>query len=686
MSEDKIVKTICTLCPISCGLEVQVRAGKITGIAEMKEHPLRRICIKARGLIDWVYARERVTSPMRRTNGNWQEISWDEALGVVADKLSQIKEGYGAKAFVVHLGYPFIASHTSRLASRFCSIYGSPNFTTGDSLCFMARAIGHGLTYNHAGLPLLPNFRATKCMVIWGSNPPQSNIMMTAAITSARKQGAKLIVIDPRATPLAKRADIYAQIRPGTDCALALGLLNVIITEGLYDKPFVQEWTVGFEQLLEHVKDYPPEKVADITWVPKETIEDIARSYAQNKPATIAQGVSLDHCINGVQTSRAIATLIAITGNIDIPGGNVYNLPLKQVSLRVKGQVSVEDAIGAGYPLFTKFTHETTAMPVPDAIISSKPYPIKALIVQGSNPILTWPNSNKVKEALSKLELLVVIDHLMTETAKLAHIFLPAATFLEGKILKDYGIPALPMIVRGEQAIAPLGGSLPDWKIWSELGRRMGYGEYFPWQDEDELFEYLLQPTGIALDQLKARPGGVFYRPRERQKYLREGFNTPSGKVEIYSQTMAEHGYPPLPTFEEPAESPLRQPDLAEKYPLILTTGVRINAFTHSQHRNVATLRRRCPEPFVEINAKTAKSLEIVNGDMVVLETGRGSIELKASLSEDIHPMVLSIQHGWSEANANILTDDRRDPVSGYPGLRSILCRAIKAGKGRGST
>jgi anaerobic selenocysteine-containing dehydrogenase len=675
VSQDKVVKTICALCPLSCGLSAQVREGRIIGIAEMKEHPLRRICLKARGLIDWVYARERITSPMQRKNGSWQEVSWDEALGIIADKLSHIKDGYGAKAFAVHLGYPFIASHTSRLASRFCSVYGSPNFTTGGSLCFMARAIGHSLTCNYAGLTLLPNFPDTKCMIIWGSNPPQSNIMMTAAITSARKRGAKLIVIDPRRTSLAKRADIYAQIRPGTDCALALGLLNVIIAEELYDKPFVQEWTVGFEQLLEHVKDYPPEKVADITWVPKKTIEDIARSYAQNRPATIVQGVSLDHSVNGVQTSRAIATLIAITGNIDIPGGNVYNQPLRQASLRVKGRVSVGDAIGAAYPLFAKFTRETTAMPVPDAIISGKPYPIRALIVQGSNPILTWPNTNKVKEALSKLELLVVIDPLMTETAELAHIFLPAATFLESTILKDYGVPVFPLIIRGEQAIAPLGDSLPDWQIWSELGRKMGYGEYFPWQDEDELFEYLLQPTGITLDQLKESPGGVFYRPRQRQKYLREGFNTPSGKVEIYSQTMAEHGYPPLPTFEEPAQ----QPDLAQKYPLILTTGARVNAFTHSQHRNVAMLRRHCPEPFVEINAETAESLAILNGDMIILETARGSIELKASLSEDIHPRVLSIQHGWSEANANLLTDDHRDPVSGYPGLRSIPCRAIKA-------
>ena len=684
MSEDKIVKTICDLCPTTCGLDVYIKAGNIVKTTEMKEHPFRRICIKARGLVDWVYAKERVTSPMRRINGEWKGISWDEALGIVSEKLSQIREEYGAKALVVHLGYPFIGSHISRLASRFCSVYGTPNYTTGDSLCFMARAMGHGLVWNHAGLSLVPNFRATKCMIIWGSNPPQSNVVMAAAITSARKGGAKLIVIDPRATALAKRADMHAQIRPGTDCALALGLLNVIIAEGLYDKRFVQDWTVGFDQLVEHVKAYPPHRVEDITWVPGEMIEEIARTYAQSKPATIAQGVSLDHCTNGVQTSRAIAILIAIMGNIDVPGGNIYNPPLTQTGLRIKGRVSVEDAIGAEYPLFAKFTRETQAMPVPDAIISGKPYPIKALIVQGSNPILAWPNTNKVREAFSKLELLVVLDPVMNETAKLAHIFLPAATFLEGKILKDYGAAAMPMIFRGERAIAPLGDSLPDWRIWCELGKRMGYGKYFPWQEEDELFEYLLQPTGITLDQLKGRPGGFFYRPRERQKYLKEGFNTPSGKVEIYSKVMEELGYPPLPTFEEPAESLLSQPRLAQRYPSILITGARVNAFTHSQHRNIAMLRRRSPEPFVEINKQMAKALEILSGDMVILETLRGSIELKAKVTDDIQPRVVSIPHGWAQANANILTGDDRDPVSGYPGFRSVLCRVAKSEKGRG--
>ncbi|GAG63346.1 unnamed protein product, partial [marine sediment metagenome] len=199
-------------------------------------------------------------------------------------------------------------------------------------------------------------------------------------------------MVDPRATPLAKRADIHIQIRPGTDCALALGLLNVIIAEELYDADFVNNWTFGFDELKEQVRKYSPEVVERIAWVPAKAIRQFARMYATNKPAAITQGVSLDHCINGVQNSRAISILIAITGNLDILGGNIYNSPLRQASLRVKGRVSVDEAIGARYPIFSKFTGETTSMPVTDAIISGKPYPVKALIVQGCNPALTWPD------------------------------------------------------------------------------------------------------------------------------------------------------------------------------------------------------------------------------------------------------------------------------------------------------
>ena len=679
MSAEKIVKTVCNMCPNCCGIDVHVRDGKITRIVGMKEHPFRTLCVKARGIIDWVYSKERITSPLRKANGKWRKISWDEAFGVIADKLSRVREEYGAKALVVYLGQLFTATHVERMASRFCSIYGTPNYTTGASICFAARVIGHSLTFNHNTIAMIPSFQDTECILVWGSSPPQSSLLAAAAVLSAKKRGAKLIVIDPRSTSLAKKADIYAQIRPGTDCALALGLLNVIISEELYDKPFVDEWTVGFEKLVGHVENYTPEKVSEITWIPAETIRNIARVYATNKPATILQGVSLDHCTNGVQTSRAIATLVAVTGNFDMPGGNTYCSPLRQKSLRIKGKVSVTEAIGAEYPLFSRFIRETTSIPVADAIISGKPYPVKALMVQGSNPILTWPNTNKLKKAFEELELLVVIDIFMTKTAELADIILPAATFLEEKVLKDCFYTGLPLIVRGDKAIDPPGNCLSDWKIWSELGRNMGFEEYFPWKDEDELFEYLLEPTNITLDQLRKSPGGVFYWPREQKRYLKEGFNTPSGKLEIYSKIMEQHGYDPMPTFREPAESAVSKPDLVEKYPLVLISGARINVFTHSQHRNVPVLRKQQPEPLIEINAQTAKDLGVDDGDLVTVESPRGSIKLKAKVTQDIHPRVVSIQHGWSEANVNMLTDDEaRDPISCYPGLKSVLCRVVK--------
>ena len=677
-----IVKTICNMCNNFCGLDVHVEDGRIVRVRGMAEHPLHTPCVKPRGLVDLVYSKERITSPLRRVNSGWEEISWDEALDTICHKLDRIREEDGAKALAVHTGNPFIAGHVAAgLGARFCSLYGTPNFTSCGSICHWAHVIGHSLTLDYNDAHLIPSFANSNCIVIWGFNPAQSDISSSAAIASARKNGAKLIVIDPRAIPLAKRADMYVQIRPGTDCALALGLLNVIITEGLYDRRFVEEWTVGFDRLVEHVKDYPPERVADITWVRGEVIEDIARAYARGKPATIAQGEALNHCVNGVQTSRAIATLIAITGNLNIPGGTAcYSRP-KLPSLKVKGKVSMEEAITTDYPIFTKFAGSTTAMALPDVIISKKPYPIRALIVGGGNPVMTWPNTNKVKDALSRLELLVAIDLFMTETAKLAHIFLPAATFVEGQSLREYYLRGLPLTVRGQQAIAPPGESLPDWKIWSELGKRMGYGEYFPWRDEDELSQYLLRRSGVTLNQSKQHQGVIFYDSVERREYLKDGFHTPSGKVEIYSKTMAEHGYHPLPTFEEPAESPVSRPDLAEKYPLILTTGARVTAFSHSRYRNVAALRRRCPEPLAEINIQTATALGISDGDTVVVESPRGSIELKANVSEDIHPRVVSIQHGWTEANANILTDGGRDPVSGFPSLRATLCRVAKKQK-----
>jgi len=680
-NDAKIVKTVCTICPASCGIDAYVKDGRVIKVAGSKESPSNKLCVKAQGIVDWQYSAERIIHPLKRIDGGWEKISWDEAFDVIGNKLKYLKENYGAKSLVVHIGEPLIDNQAGGVAGRFCSLYGTPNFTTASSLCFVAKGIGYGLSLSRHMLFLFPSYQGTRCVVVWGSNPQQSNVGQAADILSAKRNGAKIVVVDPKKIPLAKEADIYIQIRPGTDCALALGVLNVIIAEKLYDEAFVRDWTAGFDRLTEHVKKYSPEVVEQITWVPAETIRKFARMYATSKPAVITEGVSLEHCTSGVQSSRAISILIAITGNLDIPGGNIYGSPLSQASLMVKGTASPDEAIGSQYPIFSEFTGEVTAVPLADTIITQKPYPVKALIVQAGNPVLAWPNSNKVKEALSKLELLVVSDLFMTETAKLADIFLPAATFLEREILKDYGFNGLPLVTIANKAVEPLGDCLEDWQIWSELGKKMGYADYFPWQSTDELNAYLLGPSGITLKQIRQSPSGILYRDHKRkEQYKENGFNTPSGKVELFSQIMADYGYDPLPAFTELAESPISQSDMADKYSFILISGPRVSAFANSQHRNVASLRKLVPEPLIEINTDSAGEIGIADGDMVGVESPRGSIEIKAKLTGDIHPRVVSVQHGWDEANANVLTDDKGgDPVSAYPGFRSVLCRVVKA-------
>ncbi len=668
----RVVKTFCRICLSCCGIDAHVEEGRLVRITPMKEHPVNRLCVKAQAIPDLIYSPERITHPMKKVDGAWQRIPWDEAFAIIADRLTRIKENYGAKALVVHQGEPMVATEAIGMAGRFCSLYETPNYTSGGSLCFAAKGIGYGLSLNRHEFPLFPSYEKTRCVVVWGCNPHHSKIGDEADILTAQKRGAKLIVVDPRATPLAKKADLHIQVRPGTDCALILGLMNVVIAEGLYDKDFVSRWTSGFDKLTERVKGYSPEVVEKITWVPAAQVRQFARMYATTRPAAISQGVALDHCPNGVQNSRAVSSLIAITGNLDVMGGSVYNPPMRQASLGVQ-VAPLGEAIGARYPIFEKFTGETTAMPAAEAIISGKPYPVKALIVQGCNPLLTWPGSKKVRQAFEKLDLLVVADLFMTETAKLADIFLPAVAFPERRIMRDHFFEGLPLIALGNKVVEPPPDCLEDWRIWAELAKRMGYAEFFPWRDIDELFAYLLEPSGITLGQLEQNPGGIIYlRPDRWRKYEEEGLATPSGKVELFSSIMAEHGYDPLPAFPQP-EKP------SERYPFALISGSRVNAFTHSQHRHIARLRKLAPQPLVEINPEAAKGLDIADGDEVVVESANGSIRLKAKITPDIHPKVLSIQHGWDEANANILTDDGHlDPVSGYPAFKTILCQVRK--------
>ncbi len=680
-----MIKTDCILCVWGCGINAYVEDGKLVRVEGMAEHPLNEgvLCPRGEHLVDYIYSPDRLKYPVKKVNGEWERISWDEALDIIAGKLQQVKDEYGAHTLAIFCGSIGVENNElAAFARRFRGAYGTPNFLSVESNCYRSRILAHQLTF---GTFLAEEPEKAKCVILWGHDPDNSKQPPLARkLYKALDGGLELIVINPKRTPLAKRG-IHISIRPGTDCALAMGMLNVIIAEELYDKEFVERHTIGFDKLAEHVKNYPPESVEKITWVPADDIRRIARIFATAESASIVPGIcSIDQHINGLQTNRALALLQAVTGNIDVPGSWV-NVPFPRLgSLHIKTE---EDPIGAAeHPLFYRLWGRQSpygqTMYLADAILDEKPYPIKALIVTGGNPVVTLPDSNRIRQALEKLELLVVIDLFMTETAEMADIVLPACSFMERSgVGYVYAVTSgLPYIILRKKVIEPLEECWPDWKFWCELGRRMGYGDLFPWQTDDEIVEYWLKPTGLTVEQLtEQHPEGVFFAEKKYDMCDRGDFRTPSQKIELYSQTLADYGYDPLPVHVEPSLSPVASPELAREYPLILTTGARMPQYTHTQFRNVPGLRQAAPEPIAEIHPDTAREHGIADGDMVVIETRKGEIRMRVRTTEDLAPQVVSIPHGWPQANAMVLTELKdRDPITGYTQLKALLCRVRK--------
>ena len=686
MKEDsqQVIKTACQLCLSCCGLNVHVKDGKIIKVEGMAEHPVNhgRLCPKASAIPYYAYAPERLKKPLKKEKGAWKQISWDEALDTIAAKLTEVKDKYGAKALALQVGQAFIQQGfvNQELQRRFTDVYGTPNVFNVDSVCFRLRVISRMLTLGRMACHDPEN---AKCIVLWAHNPEASYPPLDWLLRRKRKE-IKLIAIDVRNTPWAKQADIHAQPRPGTDCALALGMLNTIISEGLYDKEIVDRWTVGFDKLVDHLKNYPLDKVQDITRVPATTIKKLAEFYATTKPATIVQGFNaLDQTPSGTQTARAIAILQAITGNFDVPGGFISPPQLPRRSLRLLDMIDDKPLGADEYPLNWEVWDRTLAegqgMVLPDTILTGKPYPIKMMIVSASNMLRSWPNANKTRQALKSLDFLVVMDVYLTETAELADIVLPAATFLEREEPIDIFYPltaGIPYIMLRKK-VMQFEECWSDAKFWFELAKRMGYQDYFPWKDLEEVYDYFLKPSGLTVRYLREqKPSGLLYGTTEYNRYKAKGVRTPSGKIEIYSSTLEKLGLPPLPTFVEPRESPVSNPELAREYPLILTTGARTREYIHSQLRNIPKLRKIRPEPTAQIHPHTASKYGIENGQIMVIETKRGSIKIKADVTEDIIPEVVCIPHGWAEANANILTDEKpADLVVGNPSLKALLCK-----------
>lgn len=671
----EIKKTQCGICVISCGLNAYIDNGKLIKVEGAKDCPINRghICPKAEAATEIVYHPDRLKYPIKRDGLARKRISWDEALDTITEKLNTVKDKFGAKSVVIHTGSGLSLNGSNAVARRFSFLYGTPNYAGNGSYCAAPRDLGVLYTYGIGKNRLPPDFRNSRCIMMWGANVCSSYPPRAQDVAYAKEQGAKVIVIDPRLTKSGELASIHVQIRPGTDGALALGMLNVILTEGLYNKEFVEKWTVGFEELVEFVKEYPPEKVERITWVPAEIVEEIARSYATIKPACTLLGHGLDLHTNAVQNVRAIALLPAVTGNIDIPGGNVRRggafelyrtASLNDITLYDKlppGQQSV----GEKYPLFLAPKREIKLLDLPDQILTEKPYPIKVLIINGGNPMTQWPNTSKVKRALEKLELLVVMDIFMTQTAKLAHIVLPAASCFEKTELR-MGLSLM------KKVIEPLYECKSDYEFWVELARKMGYEKYFPWKTVEEYNELHLESTGITLQALEQ---GVVPLKHDTIE-----FGTPSGKIEIYSETFFKNGHDPLAAFNEPKPG-INKEVLVKEYPLTLIAGGRMLEYIHSRYRSVPSLQKRVPEPYIEINSETAESLGITGSKKVLVETSKGKILITPKITEKIHPKVVFIpdsgdDDSWAGAGVNYLTEDEvSDPISGDPPLHSMCCK-----------
>ncbi len=666
------------MCNVGCGLDIVVEDGQVVKTEGMPEHPINKICPKGASLRRLVHHPDRILKPMRRVNGTFREISWREAMEILGDNLATLRDTSGPDGLVVSIGDAVALRETRHIPKWFCKIYGTPNMASSASFCHYANQLAMNYTVGHF---INGNLRGSKCFVSWGKNHPVSVLVMTGGIKRILETGGDVIVIDPRRTELAKQATLHLQISPGTDGALALAMLNVIIGENLYEQDFVEKYTVGFRELAAHVTQFTPEWAAEITKAPADLIRRAARIYASSKPAAIGFAATPEHNTNGVQLIRAICSLVAITGTLDIPGGSTWvdHPPLQQP--KIPREPDLSKRIGhKEFPLFSE-TKDEAQMVLFNEVMEKDPPAIKTMICQASNPIVTRPNANRLRKALERLNMLVVMDILWSETAKIADLVLPAATIAERVELCDHGYAgSIPLICLSNKAIEPLGEAWPDWKLWFELARALGFEEYMSWNDIEECIDFQLAPIGLSVQKLREKPGGIWYAGRAERRYQEHPLNTPSGKVELYSARFAEHGYSPLPIYIHPVETLKENKEIIQKYPLVGSVGARTASYTHSQFRGIPNLHHMYPEPLAEIGVSTAADLGVGNGDLVKIESPQGTVVMKALVSEDIMEGFVNVSYGWEgEANGNILTSDsHRDPISGYPSMRWFPCRVNK--------
>ncbi|MCK5724779.1 MAG: molybdopterin-dependent oxidoreductase, partial [Gammaproteobacteria bacterium] len=594
MGEVRKVRTVCRSCHGGCGVIAHVKDGKVIKVEGDSESPISHgtLCSKGLAITQLAYHPDSLIYPMKKGDNGWERITWDEALDTVIGKFKEVIKEHGPESIVIGQGTG--RDYESHLY-RFANLLGTPNVLTAGHMCYVSRVAATLITCGN--LPICDYKAEPKCIVMWACNPQWTNPdeYKGEGFWRAYKKGSKLIVIDPRKGFLAKKAHLWLQLRPGTDAALAFGFLHVIINEGLYDEEFVKNYIHGWEEFKERVKEYTLERVEEITWVKKELIRKAARIYATVKPACINWGVPTEQTLNCTDCTRLLTGLMAVTGNLDVAGGNAFFVP---PPVRTVSQFSRHKDLspeqrkkrlgGEQYKLASRVALITPKVAW-DAILTGKPYPLKAGLLCGTNPVSTRANAMEAYEALKKLDFLAVIDFFLTPTAELADLFLPAGTWLEQDHVADNWKRHGYIVAR--QKAVEIGECWQDHKIFQELGKKMGQ-EW--WDTVEDALDYLLEPNGLTWEQFKEK--GYLKGEQVYYKYKEKGFSTPTGKVELYSTVLEKWGHDPLPKYTEIPESPVSRPDLLEDYPYILNAGLRTPTFFHSANRMIPWLREIRPD------------------------------------------------------------------------------------------
>lgn len=725
----------CPVCAVGCFVEAKTQDNRVVSFRPDQKSGFPADCPRAGQAREYHDHPDRINYPMKRVGkrgeGKWERISWDQALDEIAAKLRELRERHGPESVQVTGGSYKGAGDTS--AWRWANLWGSPNILYQGKNCGEAELLAEWAVYGNqasigSGKPI-PGI--SKCIIYWGHNPIRVRSMKVKELRELQKSGCKIIAVDPRATELTELADMWLRIRPGTDGALAYGMLNVIINEKIYDADFVAKWCEGFDELAEMVRPFTPEKVAEITWIPAETIVEVARIFATSGPAHIPFGLGVATLGRG-STSAVFGRsyLRAITGNLDREGGAKFGDVPDLIRLReemhwdallnhpdrtrdnisahvwpvasVRGMKAFREAMSKVHPLgIGPAIYQMVVAPssIWKAIVDADPYPVKAVINQGGNLLVALGDARRIHEALTSdnLELSVNMDHWMTPAGMLADYVFPATDGFERPLISNmWGFANT--FSAAERTVQPLYERRDDYQLWRELGNRLGQKGMWP-DTLEGWFDDLLAPSGMTHQEMSRKESPWLAPEAKYKRYEEKGFATASGKVELSSRLMKKLGYPAIPNYEEPAWSP-SEGKVSKDFPLILITGSGLKWYYRSQQRQLEKMRKQHPYAQLSLHPDTAAELGIKEYDLVWVETPLGRVRQEARFDDSMHPRVVHADsHMWYperkgedgelfgvwESNISaILPDDvQYSDYSGNCYLRGLMCKVERVGENK---